>query len=233
MGDLELLASGRDADVFALDERRVLRRYRHGGDVRAEAEVMAYLAGRGLPVPTVYAADGADLVLDRLTGPTMLRALLAGELTPDAAAGILVELQSALHAVPPMRSADPAEAILHLDLHPDNIILDARGPVLIDWRNAAEGPPEFDVAMSALILAEVAVDRAGTLVPGAPAELPGQAERMLVAFLAGSVRRPDGQLDRAADMRRGNITLSAAERAQVDAAVELVRRHTRRPSPPG
>jgi streptomycin 6-kinase len=125
-----------------------------------------------------------------------------------------------------MRSADPADRILHLDLHPDNVMLERRGPVLIDWRNATEGPPEFDVAMSALILAEVAVDLAGTLVPGAPAELPGQAERMLAAFLAGSVRRPDGQLDRAAGMRRGNVTLSAAERSQVDAAAELVRRHT-------
>lgn len=32
-----LLGSGRDADVFAIDEARVLRRYRKGGDVAAEA----------------------------------------------------------------------------------------------------------------------------------------------------------------------------------------------------
>ncbi|ASW54414.1 phosphotransferase [Plantactinospora sp. KBS50] len=224
MGDPELLASGRDADVFAVDEHRVLRRYRHGGDATAEAEVLAYLADRGVPVPRVYAADGPDLVLERIGGPTLLRALLAGECTPGAAAGILVELQSALHAVPPLRGADPADRILHLDLHPDNVMLDPRGPVLIDWRNATEGPPEFDVAVTALILAEVAVDDTASLVPGGGATVAALAGEVLAAFLSGSARRPESQLDRAAQLRRRNETLSAAERGRIGAAAALVRR---------
>jgi hypothetical protein len=40
MVDPTPLASGRDADVFAIDAGRVLRRYRTGGDVSAEARVM-------------------------------------------------------------------------------------------------------------------------------------------------------------------------------------------------
>jgi hypothetical protein len=36
-------ASGRCAEVFALDEHRVLRRYRNSGDVTVEASVMEYL----------------------------------------------------------------------------------------------------------------------------------------------------------------------------------------------
>jgi hypothetical protein len=65
MVDAAPVGSGRDADVFAIDARRVLRRYRRGGDVAAEAAVMPYVAGRGFPVPRVYRADGADLVMDR------------------------------------------------------------------------------------------------------------------------------------------------------------------------
>jgi tRNA A-37 threonylcarbamoyl transferase component Bud32 len=60
MFDSPPLASGRDADVVAVDAQRVLRRYRHGGD----AAVMAYLAEAGFPVPTVYHVEGADLVME-------------------------------------------------------------------------------------------------------------------------------------------------------------------------
>ncbi len=64
----DLIASGRDADVFALGDDRVLRRYRLGGDVGPEAELMAYVGERGFPVPRVYDAAGPDLVLQRLHG---------------------------------------------------------------------------------------------------------------------------------------------------------------------
>lgn len=40
-----LLASGRDADVFAIDALRVLRRYRDGSEVTAEAAVMRSARG--------------------------------------------------------------------------------------------------------------------------------------------------------------------------------------------
>src|SRR5258706_568761 len=69
-----LLASGRDADVYALDERRGLRRYRKGGDAPHEAAVMRYVADHGYPVPPVYQADRADLLPQRLGGPPMLPA---------------------------------------------------------------------------------------------------------------------------------------------------------------
>ena len=32
--------------------------------------------------------------------------------------------------------------------------------MVIDWRNSAEGPPDLDLAVSALILAQVAADEA-------------------------------------------------------------------------
>jgi hypothetical protein len=111
--DAAPIASGRDADVFAIDARRVLRRYRNGGDVAAEATVMAYVAALGFPVPAVYEASGADLVMERVTGPTMLSALIAGDLDLVAAAALLGRLRRACTAATTV-STDPDARVLHL-----------------------------------------------------------------------------------------------------------------------
>jgi aminoglycoside phosphotransferase (APT) family kinase protein len=42
-------------------------------------------------------------------------------------------------------------ALLHLDLHPENVLLTPTGPVIIDWTSAARGPAELDVADTWLI----------------------------------------------------------------------------------
>ncbi|MBF5031923.1 MULTISPECIES: phosphotransferase [unclassified Micromonospora] len=177
------LATGRTADVWLLPGGRVLRRYRAGGDVRAEAEVMRHLRRAGYPVPRVHHADGADLVLDRITGPTLVEAFRAGTVTAPAGARMLADLHARLHALPALRSADPAVRILHLDLHPDNVLLTATGPVVIDWTDSAEGPPALDRTTTALILAEVAV------TPGHPLRV--AAGELLSAYVAVS-----GPLDR-------------------------------------
>jgi Ser/Thr protein kinase RdoA (MazF antagonist) len=211
---LTLLASGRDADVYALDERRVLRRYRDGGDVAEEAAVMAYLAERGVPVPRVYEVNGADLVMERLTGSTLLDSLVGGGTDPAAAAGVLADLHSRLHAVPPRRTRDP-DRILHLDLHPDNVVLAATGPVLIDWRNTTEGPPDLDLALTALIIAEVA---AGSFLTG----FGEPAQQLLTAFLRLAGGNPRAQLDQAVAYRSGMPTLSGDEKARLATAADLV-----------
>jgi tRNA A-37 threonylcarbamoyl transferase component Bud32 len=211
-----LLGSGRDADVYALDEHRVLRRYRAGGDVTEEAAVMAYAGRRGFAVPAVYEADGPDLVMERLTGPTLLRSLLDGATSATVAAGLLADLHTRLHALPARRSNDPAVRIIHLDLHPDNVILSGRGPMLIDWRNADEGPPDLDVALTALILAEVA---AGSHHPAfAPT-----ARRLLDAFLAAAGSDPLSQLDQALAFRSADSNLRVEEKARLARAAALVR----------
>jgi tRNA A-37 threonylcarbamoyl transferase component Bud32 len=208
------LAAGRDADVFAVDARRVLRRYRNGGDVAAEATVMAYVAGFGFPVPTVYEASGTDLVMERLDGPTMVRALVAGDLGLTEGAVLLADLHRRLHELPPRLSADPAARVLHLDLHPDNIMLSQRGPVVIDWRNAAEGSPDLDLALSAVILAQVAVDETHAM-----AEL---AHTLLTAFLQRAGGNPLSVLDKAAAIRRADPALTAHEVDRLSAATALI-----------
>jgi aminoglycoside phosphotransferase (APT) family kinase protein len=214
--DLVLLASGRDADVFALDAQRVLRRYRDddGADVAAEASAMAHVGAFGFPVPRVFSASGGDLVLERLTGPTVLEALGTGEITPVAAAELLADLHARLHALPPQRPDQPGDCPVHLDLHPANVMLEARGPVVIDWRNSGQGRPEFDVAVSALILAQVAVDSAR--------EEAALAASFLTAFLASVDPLPAEALDQAVQFRGADPNLTPHEIALLGKAVSLI-----------
>ena len=60
----------------------------------------------------------------------------------------LAELHARLHAIP-----YGGERLLHLDFHPDNVLLSRRGPVVIDWSNARAGEPALDVAMTWVICA--------------------------------------------------------------------------------
>ncbi|RKN37980.1 phosphotransferase [Streptomyces hoynatensis] len=210
----ELLGSGRTADVYALGRGRVLRRYRNGADARPEAELMARLAALGYPVPAVHPATAegmtsADLVLERLTGPTMLEALLAGEESPERAGAVLGRLLNRLHALPGRH--------LHLDLHPGNVLLTPRGPVVIDWANAEVGPGGLDDAMSAVILAEVGVGEG---------PFAGPVRAILSALLAAVAAVPTREeLDEAVARRAANPTLSEAEVNNLAAALALVRRN--------
>jgi aminoglycoside phosphotransferase (APT) family kinase protein len=191
----------------------VLRRYRDGGDVTREAATMAHVAALGFPAPAVFAAAGSDLVMERLDGPVLLDAVAAAEYDPGDAGRVLADLHTRLHAIP-SRSADSGERVLHLDLHPANVLLTVRGPVLIDWANARDGPPDLDVALTAVILAQVAVD------PGH--ERAAAAATMLTAFLDGADGDPLRMLDRAVARRAADRMLSASEVGLLDAAAALV-----------
>jgi aminoglycoside phosphotransferase (APT) family kinase protein len=170
-----LLARGEDADVFAIDETRVLRRYRNRPVPESEVAIMRYARERGYPVPRVFDVSGPDLTLERVAGPTMLADLQRRPWRARTHALTLARLHRELHAIPPpdaLRGQGPS--ILHLDLHPANVLLTPRGPVVIDWANAARGDPSLDVALTAVVLA------------GAPAGPPLSwlRDRFLRAFLA-------------------------------------------------
>ncbi|CAM5448863.1 phosphotransferase [Streptomyces violaceorubidus] len=157
-----------------------------------------------------------DLVMERLFGPTMLRACLDGALTPRDAGGMLARLLRLLHEVPPYRSTDPGVCVLHLDLHPDNVILTADGPRVIDWSNAEEGVPGLDWGTSAVILAQVAA------VGGPMAEPAGV---MLAALLADPSALTQEGLAEALRRRAANPTMDPRELAVLPAAEDLVRSH--------
>ncbi|MEU8813891.1 phosphotransferase [Actinoplanes sp. NPDC048796] len=206
-------AFGREADVYALGDGRVLRRYRNGADAEPEAAVMAYAGNQGFPVPRVFAARGTDLVMERLDGPTLAQALMAGDVTLDRGATILADLLRRLHELPPMGDGD---TIVHLDLHPENVVLSQRGPVLIDWRNAGDGPADLDTALAALILAQVAV---GSI----DHELGGRAGELLDLFLDRAPGDPVRLLPEAVEFRRGQPTMSPEEIEQLSVAAVRVR----------
>ena len=185
----DLIARGRAADVYAEGADRVRRRYREPAhSAESEAELMRYLHGQGYPVPEVFDADGADLVMARVPGPTMLSELERRPWTTRLQARVLAGLHQGLHAVPPppgMRrpwaderseaaraagsgeiersepagsgetepSGEVASSIVHLDLHPDNVILAPAGPIVIDWSNAVVGPPGIDLARTWVMVA--------------------------------------------------------------------------------
>jgi thiamine kinase-like enzyme len=60
------------------------------------------------------------------------------------------QLHRQLHAIPaPADLPAPlgeGTSLVHLDLHPGNVLLTASGPVVIDWPNAGRGSGLADVA---------------------------------------------------------------------------------------
>ncbi|MEU1107110.1 phosphotransferase [Streptomyces tibetensis] len=223
----ELLGSGRSADVFAIDDQWVLRRYRDGGDVTAEADVMAYLAEHGYPVPRLRGPASAghrteprtDMVMQRLHGSSMLQALLQGTITAEEAGARLADLLHRLHSVPARVSVDPANRILHLDLHPDNVMIISEGPVVIDWRNTEEGPPGLDCGMSALILAQVAAGNT------ALAALARAVLTSLLTCLGPTIalgNTGSGCLTEARTRRAADPSMSESETHLLDDAMDLI-----------
>ncbi|MGV8968485.1 MAG: phosphotransferase [Cellulomonas sp.] len=217
-GFLPLLAVGATADIYIIDDDRVLRRYRDSHDATAEAALLQHVVEHGFPAPAMYSCEGSDLVLERLHGPTLLQALAAGEFSLQDSVEIMADLHRRLHVIPPPAGTTDDDVVVHLDLHPGNIVLsETHGPALVDWGNATVGPLDLDLAMSAIILAEVAVDSDG--------EYSRAARAMVVAFLAVAGGNPVAQLDTAVRLRLEDPSLLPGERLLVEPAAALVRRY--------
>ena len=154
-----LIAAGRDSEIFDYGPGLVLRRSRARRSLEEEANVMRFLSEHGYPAPRVgeLSADGADLVMERIDGPTMLEVMMQRPWTVPGHAKTLAALHQRLHRLPAPEWLAPfgaaGDRLLHLDLHPLNVILSPRGPVLIDWTNAARGAEATDVAATWLLMA--------------------------------------------------------------------------------
>ncbi|MGB6059036.1 MAG: phosphotransferase [Microthrixaceae bacterium] len=193
----ELLASGREADIFEYRPGLVLRRSRSGHSQQIAARVMQYLGSFGYPVPTVLEVsdDGRDMVTERVDGTSMGDEMARHPWRLNRYADQLADLHQQLRGVPkpswsadlPVRpgrrdgSAGPTDSqaasghidtLLHLDLHPLNVMMTSKGPVVIDWTNVSSGHWADDVAMSWLLMSS--------------AEIPG---RPPATWLMGALRR--------------------------------------------
>jgi uncharacterized protein (TIGR02172 family) len=80
------------------------------------------------------------------------------------AAAVLPEplKEAALRALAAMPEGD---SVCHGDFHPGNVLITAKGPLVIDWMTASAGNPWADMARCALVLS------AADIPPGTPARL--------------------------------------------------------------
>jgi aminoglycoside phosphotransferase (APT) family kinase protein len=191
-----VLAEGRASEILDLGDGRVLRRFKAGGNPAREAEIMEHARAHGYPVPQVHEVRDDSLVLERVDGPTMLAELRRRPWRMRGHARTLAELHHRLHAIP-----FEDGQLLHVDLHPDNVLLSGRGPVVIDWTNARAGKPAFDVAVTWVICAT----SAGTL------------GRLFGRHFLGHVDVAAARLElpAAAEFRIADSNVTDAERARV------------------
>ncbi len=201
--------------MYDIGEGRVLRRHRGGRPATEQADVLRYAATHGYPVPRLYDASGPDLVLEKLDGPEMQQVLRPWNLGRNAR--ILADLHRRLHLLAPMPGLGSAfgepRSLLHLDLHPRNVLMTSRGPVVIDWANAANGPGQADVALMYVI-------GKTSRIEGPPVARRVQGlfrDRFLDAFLSGAADADfSGVLPAVAEWRKRDPNVTPSERAAVD-----------------
>ena len=157
-----LLAAGREADIFEYGPGLVLRRSREGYSMASQAKAMTYLRDQGYPVPAVeeISDDGSEMVLERIEGPSMVDAISKAPWSVRRQARTLADLHARLHEVTApdfLRRAPVANSegdrVLHMDLHPLNVIVSPKGPFVIDWSNACRGDPLIDVGVAWVLMA--------------------------------------------------------------------------------
>jgi aminoglycoside phosphotransferase (APT) family kinase protein len=120
-----------------------------------EARTMEYAREHGYPVPAVdqISADGTNLVMERLEGTSMVAVLGKRPWTLSAQGSLLADLHEQLHRLPApdwltVAPCGHGDRLVHLDLHPLNVMLTPKGPFVIDWPNAARGDGTTDVALT-------------------------------------------------------------------------------------
>jgi aminoglycoside phosphotransferase (APT) family kinase protein len=143
---VRVIAAGRASEIVDLGDGRVLRRFKGRGRPAREAAIMRHAHAHGFPVPQLLEVLDDALVLEHVDGPTMLSALRRRPWQAARSARMLAQLHARLHEIP-----FEGQRLLHLDLHPDNVLLSSRGPVVIDWTNARAGEPALDVALTWVI----------------------------------------------------------------------------------
>jgi aminoglycoside phosphotransferase (APT) family kinase protein len=160
---LKILASGRDGDIFEFAPGLVLRKTRDGRSIAHEARTMRYVAEHGYPVPHIeeVRADGTEIIMERIDGPIMVDAMVRPPWKLGDHLRLLADLHDQLHEIPapewlprmPETNLVAGNKLLHLDLHPLNVIMSPKGPVVVDWPNARGGDPTVDVALSYALIA--------------------------------------------------------------------------------
>jgi aminoglycoside phosphotransferase (APT) family kinase protein len=125
-----------------------------------EARTMSFMREQGYPVPAVeeVSDDGFDMVMERIEGVTMVEAIGKAPWTIRRQAATLADLHRRLHEIEAPDFLPPAPMgtgtkVLHLDLHPLNVMIGPKGVFVIDWPNARRGDPDVDVGLAWILMA--------------------------------------------------------------------------------
>ncbi len=120
---------------------------------------MEYVRSQGYPVPAVeeVSDDGVDMVMERIEGTTMVATMTKRPWTIPRQGSVLADLHRRLHelSAPAWLHDAPVgrgDRMLHLDLHPLNVMIGKQGPVVIDWTGACRGDPAVDVALAWVLM---------------------------------------------------------------------------------
>ena len=220
-----LLASGRDSDIFEYGDGLVLRRSRNGRSMETEAKTMEVARNHGYPVPAIseLSEDGTELVMERIEGPVMLTVLSRRPWFIPSHGRLLADLHRRLHRIPapewvPDAPSGRGDSLVHLDLHPLNVIITAQGPAVIDWPNASRGDGATDIALTWLLLAsgDVPTGRLRTALLGR------FRDALIAGLLTGCDRSAvEAELPGVAQWKTADPNMSARERGAMQ---DLVRR---------
>lgn len=152
------IAEGRDSRIYEHGPGKVLRVNKYPRDLSGEARIMNYVREHGYPVPEVFDAGDGWLLMERVDGVDLLDAIKKTPAGLREAAATLAELHASLGSLTApdwlVEAPGPAgDRMVHLDLHPLNVMMTGDGPVVIDWGNAKRGDPAADVANTWSLLA--------------------------------------------------------------------------------
>ena len=167
------VVDGRDAVVFErIDGRSMWEEVLDG-----RRDVTGAAAGLAEIQQSIHGATPPELLLDVAdrVGPKIDAARQLSRCERDEARRLLASLPT-------------ASTLCHGDLHPGNVLMSGRGPIVIDWFDAAVGSPIADVVRSSLLIRP----------PVGSAELfhlPGSSPDLLGRFHDAYVERIVADLD--------------------------------------
>ena len=151
-----LIGSGRKSEIREFGADAVICVGHRGASMAHEAEVLQLVSDAGYPCPTPLALlDENSLVMERVDGPTMLAELTTKPWLVPRRAKLLADLHRRLgeiEAPPSWPSVGPGSSIVHLGLHPGNVIMTKNGSVVIDWSCAARRSTDLDAALTYVVL---------------------------------------------------------------------------------
>jgi aminoglycoside phosphotransferase (APT) family kinase protein len=187
---------------------------------------MEFVHAHGYPVPRVdhVSADGAELVMERISGVNMIDALTPAPWKAKRLGRTLAELHEQLHelSAPEWLSAAPSGVgtqLLHMDLHPLNVMMSDHGPIVIDWTNAARGDPNTDVALTWTLITAGEVPTSGVM-----GKLVGVVRSRLVRGFIGPFDREavGGEVEAVVKWKTKDANMSDAEVASMRAFARRV-----------